>query len=162
MKVNIQMFLPGSGRLSCFNYRVHTGMMIGLQPSPARGQITVHPQILVRYMPLRAQRVGLTGAAKTSSHGKEPLGRRQFKVRDLLMRAGTGHIQGLHRDSDELSRRLLTLELSCHSIKVLVICNSLDSLDPSVALLESHLLEISSKSLSILQIKRHLLFFYKM
>lgn len=74
MKVNIQMFFPGSGILHCCNYRAHTGMMIGPDTLLALGQITVHPQILRHYMPFKTQ--SPTGATKTSQPWEELAGQR--------------------------------------------------------------------------------------
>ena len=72
MKVNIQMFLPGLGILHCCNYRAHTGMMIGPETGVARGQITVHLQILGRRVPFKAR--SPAGAAKTSQPREEHAG----------------------------------------------------------------------------------------
>lgn len=40
------MFLPGLGKLHCCDYRVHTGMMIGLETELAQGKLQYVPRYL--------------------------------------------------------------------------------------------------------------------
>lgn len=68
MKVNIQMFLPGSGKLQLQLQSAHGYDDRAGEPSCSR-QITVHPLILRHHMPFKAH--SPTGATKTSQPWEE-------------------------------------------------------------------------------------------
>lgn len=92
MKVNIQMFLPGSVILRCCNYRAHTGMMIGPETSLARGKLQYIPRYsgMTCLSKLRAP----LALPKHPSHEENSLGSRLLQVREQRTRAVAGHIQG--------------------------------------------------------------------
>lgn len=92
MKVNIQMFLPGSGKLHCCNYRARTAMMIGPETLLARGKLQYIPRYsaITCLSKLRAP----LALPKHPSHGKNSPGSSLFQVRDQRTSAATGHLQG--------------------------------------------------------------------